>query len=272
MRAPKTGTFRAAWRHRRWRALLAGYTVSSIGDFIYFVAIVVYLIDETGSAGWVAASFIARLAAATACGPVGGVLADRFDRRRLMVGLDLARAVGMVGVTVIAVGGGPPVVALVLVTVTTGLGVAYRPAAVTATPQLVTEDDLAAANAAEATVYQLAWFIGPAIGGAIIAVADTSLAFGINAATFVISALLTLGVGDIGRGSPERTDERPPSMLTSIVEGAAAIRDEPGLAPLMVLTVAVYFSFGIEQVVQVLVVSDRLGWGASGIGALNAGL
>src|SRR4051794_6256952 len=60
---PEPGTFRGAWRHRRWRALLAGYTVSNIGDFISFVAIVVYLIDETGSAGWVAASFIVRMVA-----------------------------------------------------------------------------------------------------------------------------------------------------------------------------------------------------------------
>ncbi len=127
--------------------------MSSIGDFIYAVTIVVYLIEETDSAGWVAASFITRMAVYSACGPIGGVLADRFDRRRLMMTLDIARAALMLAVLAVVAADGPPLATLALVTVAAALGTIYRPAAVSATPLLVPEDDLAAANAAEATVY-----------------------------------------------------------------------------------------------------------------------
>ncbi|NMD23129.1 MAG: MFS transporter, partial [Actinobacteria bacterium] len=56
----KAGGFRGAWRHRRWRWLLGSYAVSMTGDFLYAVALVVLLIDDTGSAGWVAAAAVLR--------------------------------------------------------------------------------------------------------------------------------------------------------------------------------------------------------------------
>ena len=71
------GTFRGAWRHRRWRWLLASYAVSMTGDFLYFVALVVVLYDATGSAGWVAVSAVARMLGYVFLSPFGGVVADR---------------------------------------------------------------------------------------------------------------------------------------------------------------------------------------------------
>ena len=97
-----TGTFRGAWRHRRWRWLLASYAVSTTGDFLYFVALIVLLYDATGSAGWVAASAVARMLAYVFLSPFGGVVADRFDRLRLLVWLDVARAGVMVVLAVVA--------------------------------------------------------------------------------------------------------------------------------------------------------------------------
>ena len=144
----KPGTFRSAWRHRRWRRFLGAVAVSGTGDLLYSVALVVYLIEETDSAGWVAAALIARIATYTLLGAVGGVIADRFDRRRLMVALDVSRAVLMVAVGFVIMAGVPPAVVLVLVVVSSVLTTPYGPASVTATPLLVPEDDLAAANAA----------------------------------------------------------------------------------------------------------------------------
>ena len=66
----KAGGFRSAWQHRRWRRFLVSTAVSGTGDFLYSVALVVYLIEETGSAGWVAAAVIARMVAYTVLGAV----------------------------------------------------------------------------------------------------------------------------------------------------------------------------------------------------------
>ena len=269
--APKAGTFRSAWRNRRWRAFIAGTSISAAGDFVYLVALVVYLIDETGSVGWVAAAATARMATSMLLGPIGGAIADRFDRRRLMVLLDLARAAVMVVVALVIAIGVHPLVVVVLVVVAAALTTPYRPAAVAATPLLVPESDLAAANAAEATVGQLAWFIGPAVGAALASWAGPEPAFVVNGATFAVSALLVGRIGDIGRGTPSdrRRTGRPGSPARSS-RASTAIRASDGLAAMTVLLVAVMFAYGIENVVQVLVVQDRLGWDAGGVGVLSA--
>jgi len=244
--------------------------VSSTGDFLYAVAMVVYLIEETGSAGWVAASVIARIATYTLLGPIGGVIADRFDRRRLMVALDISRTVVMLLVGIGIVAGVHPAVVIGLVLVSAALTTPYRPAGVAATPLLVAEDDLAAANAAEASVAQLAWFLGPALGAAIVAISGVEAAFFANAATFAISAVLVRGIGDIGTGSRGGEDGGSEGVLQQLGEGARALREVQGLAALTMLLVAVLFAYGIEQVVQVLVVRDRLDMGAGGVGVLTA--
>ena len=245
--------------------------VSGTGDLLYSVALIVYLIEETDSAGWVAAALIARIATYTLLGAVGGVIADRFNRRRLMVTLDLSRAVLMVAVGFVIMAGAPPIVVLVLVVASTALTTPYGPAGVAATPLLVPEDDLAAANAAQASIAQLAWFLGPALGAAIVAISGPSVAFFANGATFGISALLVAGIGDVGTGRRGADDDDPSDgMVRQFTEGARALRELPGLSTMTLLLIAVLFAYGIEQVVQVLVVRDRLGMDAGGVGVLAA--
>ena len=193
-----TGTFRGAWRHRRWRWLLASYAVSTTGDFLYFVALIVLLYDATGSAGWVAASAVARMLAYVFLSPFGGVVADRFDRLRLLVWLDVARAGVMVVLAVVAWTDGSPALAIVLAVACTVGTVPYRPATVAATPTLVGEDDLAAANALESVVAQVSYFAGPALGALVVALTDPGTAFMANAATFLLSAALVLKAGPMG--------------------------------------------------------------------------
>ena len=266
------GTFRSAWRHRAWRRLLVSIAVATTGEFLSTVALVVFLVDRTGSAGWVAASFIARMAAFTLLGPIGGVIADRVDRRRLMVVLNLARAGVMVVAAVLVAADGSPAVVIALAAVVAALTTPYRPAGVAATPVLVPIDDLAAANAAEASVMQLAWFAGPALGAAVVAISGTAAAFAVNAATFALSAALVAGVGAVGGGRRAGTTATLDHgrVLAQLVGGFQALGRLPGLAVMTVFSVGVLLAYGIEQVVHVLVAEDRLGLGANGVGILNA--
>jgi len=267
---PMVGTFRSAWRHRRWRRFIAATAVSSTGDLLYSVALVAFLIESTGSAGWVAGAFIARMIAWTVFGPLGGVIADRFERRKLMFVLDITRAVVMTTIALVVAADGPPVLVIALVVTSSSLSTPYRPAAVAATPLLVPEDDLAAANAAEASVSQLAWFVGPALGAAVVALSGPSLAFGVNAATFAFSAVLVAGLGNVGTGEQVTDHEPRVGMATQMLEGARAIRTTPGLVAMTFLLLAVLFAAGVESVVQVVVATERLGMGADGVGVLTA--
>lgn len=280
---PAAGTFRGAWRHRRWRRLLASYSVSLTGDLLYSVALVVLLAETTDSpATWVAASVVARMVAYIVLAPIGGVLADRYDRRRLMVGLDLARVGVMTALAAVAWAGGPPILAVALTVANSAFTAPFRPAAVAATPNLVGEDDLVAANAAESVIAQISYFAGPALGALVVAVSNAGVGFLVNAATYAVSAALLAGVGDIGggvrSGAGAGADDDDSGaggsqgMLAGLGEGVAALRRVQGLAALTGFTSAAVFLFGYEQVVHVLVADERLHMGAAGVGVLAAAL
>lgn len=281
----KAGGFRGAWRHRRWRWLLGSYAVSMTGDFLYAVALVVLLIDDTGSAGWVAAAAVLRILAYVVLSPFGGVVADRYDRRRLMMTLDIGRFVVMLAVAIVIWAGGHVAVVIVLTVMNSVLTVPYRAAAVAATPHVVAEDDLAAANAAESVIAQFAFFVGPALGALVVAATDPGFAFLVNALTFLLSAGLLVRAGALGGGRAntaagaadeagfeEEISEEASSMWADVVDGGREVRRSPGLLALMVLTSALLFQVGAENVLHVLIAKDVLGKGADWVGVMAAAM
>jgi MFS family permease len=254
--------------------LLASFAVSSIGDFFYFIAIIVFLIESTGSPSWLAAAAVARLLAYALFGTLGGVIAERYDRRRLMVMLDVTRAVVMVILAVVVWKHGPPALVVGLTVLNSMASTPYRPALIAATPALVPEDDLSAANAAEGIVGQLAYFIGPAIGGLVVATAGAGTAFMVNALTFVVSAVLLARIGQVGGGDHARASEagERASARRQIADGLRTVRAQPGIAALIAFSGTVVFLYGFEQVVHVLVATNRLGMSASGVGVLGGAI
>jgi hypothetical protein len=148
-------------------------------------------------------------------GAYGGVLAERFERVRLMVGLDWVCAALMCALTVVAALEGPPALAIGLAGLTSLCGIAYEPAVAAITPETVPETDLAAANTLRNTVDNVAIVAGPAIGAALLFAGPPSVAFAVNALSFVWSALVVSpdvgpqpsGGRDGGRaGRPTATD------------------------------------------------------------------
>src|ERR1700720_3635119 len=92
----KPGTIRAALRYPAFRWLLGGLAVSQLGDWMYNLALVALVYERTHSALWAGVTTAARVVPAVALGPLGGVLADRYDRRLIMLACDLTRMVLMV--------------------------------------------------------------------------------------------------------------------------------------------------------------------------------
>lgn len=279
---PRAGTFRGAWRHKRWRWMFAGYGVSLTGDFVYSVALVVYVLDRTGSAAWVSAAAVARLAPYLVLGPVGGVIADRVDRRKVLVVFDIVRAVLLGAMAAVAALDGPVIAVLVLAALAAAASVPYRAAGVAATPHLVGEEDLAAANAAESIVSQASWFVGPAIGAAVVALFGVGWALVLDAATFVAAAAMVARTGDLGGGTggtgnggdggSDDAEEETESVWAGINAGVAVIRGDAGLAALTVFVCVLMAGFGMEQVLHVLVAVDRLHLDAEWVGAMGAAI
>jgi nitrate/nitrite transporter NarK len=116
---------------------MAAFTGSAIGSWAYNVALAVWIFDETGSAGWVGVSTVGRFLPALLFSAYGGVLADRFERVKLMVVLDTASAVVMAVLAVETALHAPVVLAIVTAGLTSTISTVYEPATAAMTPQLV---------------------------------------------------------------------------------------------------------------------------------------
>src|SRR3981189_3011832 len=88
--------------NRPLRRLLAALAVSQVGDWLYNLALLAFVYDRTQSVTWTAGAKAARVLPVVLLGPFGGVLADRYDRRQLMIASDVVRVATMVLLAVVA--------------------------------------------------------------------------------------------------------------------------------------------------------------------------
>src|SRR5258705_3311921 len=97
--------------NRPLRRLLAALAVSQVGDWLYNLALLAFVYDRTHSVTWTAVTTAARVLPIVLLGPFGGILADRYDRRRLMIASDVLRVSTMALLALVAVAGLPRPVA-----------------------------------------------------------------------------------------------------------------------------------------------------------------
>jgi MFS family permease len=183
----------------RFLRLWIGQGTSFLGDAVSMVALVVLVVQVTGSASAVGGALIARLLP-TLASPLAGVLADRLDRRLVLVASDLARAslvVGLIFATNLAT-----IYVLVFL-----LGLArtlFNPTVRAAFPSVVGGGDLTRANALIGGTFSVSETAGPALGGLLVATVGVDAAFVLDAGTYLISAAM---FSLISLPRPEREEE-----------------------------------------------------------------
>jgi MFS family permease len=271
--AAKQSPIKALAANRDFRIVIGGLAVSRAGDWLYNVGLAVYIFERTGSAAWVAAASILRLVPYVILAPFGGLLAERLDRRRLMIGCDLVRAALMGGLAVSAALGGPAALAVAIAFVSTAAGTPYLPAVGAMTPQLVSERDLAAANAMVETVDNVAIIVGPAIGGVLLAAGSPSIAFAVNGGSFLCAAfamtLLRTRTAP-SRRAVEHDEPRRWAAFRDVAAGLRTLLDSRAASILVGFIAAGAFVYGAETVLLVLLSEQQLGTGAQGYGYLLA--
>jgi MFS family permease len=265
------GTMRGALRSRSFRRLLVALAVSQAGDWLYNVALLAFVYERTHSAGWLAATTAARVVPIVVLGPLGGVIADRFDRRRVMVTSDVVRAALMLGLAAVALAGLPVVLAPALAGLATAAAAPYLPSTAATTPRLVPDEDLPSANALRSAVGMGAIAAGPVVGAVVLLVGPPSTAFLINAATFALSALAVLSIprGPVFAAPP--TVGARSGVVAGVVHGARALRGHPVAVRLVGADVVCSVVYGM-QTVLLLLLSRHLGFGAAGYGYVLAAL
>jgi MFS family permease len=269
-----SGTIRAALRYPDFRWLVSGLAVSQIGDWLYNLTLVVLVYQRTHSALWAGVTTAARVVPVVVLGPLGGVLADRFDRRRVMIICDLARMGLMVLLAGVATFRLPVVLAPVIAAAATAWTAPFVSCVAAVTPRVVDDADLPGANAARSAVTGAGIVLGPALGGVLLLLGSAASAFALNALTFGLSALAVLAIRADGDRSPfrvRRAAERPDGLLREVAQGAAALRAHPAALRLVGADIMCSVLYG-AQTVLLLLVSRQVGLGAQGYGYMFAAL
>jgi MFS family permease len=262
---------------RRLNLALAG---SMVGDWAYMTAVAVWAYD-VGGASAVGIWSTVRLALMAVVAPFGSAMADRMSRKTLMVVCDLARTVLVLAAAAVVEWDGPVALVFVLATLAPLFGTAFRPAQLALTPSLVDDpQQLTAANGVSSTLESLAFFVGPAIAGFLLAVADVATVFALNAGTFLWSALLVAGIR-VAAPAPVALADRdePPEpaapetgFLSEAMEGFRVVWRTADLRLVFVIYSAQTVVAGASYVFAVAIAFDLTGLGAAGLGWLESTL
>ena len=244
-----------------FRLLFLATLGSSLGTLLATVALVVDVKDRTNSGSWVSVLMIAEFLPAVIVGLFLGPLLDRISRRGLMIVSDLVRA-GVFCTLPFAQGPGQIVALAAIAGLATGF---FRPAVYAGLPNLVEEQGLTRANSLIQTSENVSWTVAPIIGGALVAAAGPDLAYWLNGASFIVSALLLLrlpahklqGVIGLSRGH-----------LRDLQEGFARVLHTRSLLTVLVVWTIVLGAIASTQTAQVFLAKDSFDAGDFGYGLI----
>ncbi|MFL5800324.1 MAG: MFS transporter [Roseiflexaceae bacterium] len=274
-------------RQRNFALLWTGGLISMLGDWLLFVALPFYIYDLTGSALATGGMFVAQSLPIVLFGSLGGVFADRWDRRRTMIAADMLRAALLL--LLLAVRSPDWLWAIYLVVfVESSIGQFFNPAKNALIPHLVDEQHLMPANALNSLGTELTRLIGAPLGGALTALLGLGSVVVLDSASFLLSALLIALVAvpsarrDHAASGPAVA---PRSVLASVwsdlVAGLRLVVRERWLVGLFLAMGAVMLGQGITNALMVPFTNQVLhgdaqtfGWlvTVQGVGGLVGGL
>jgi len=180
-------------RNADFRLLFGASVVSLLGDWFAFVAVSGLVRDLTGSDGAAAVVYAASVLPVFLASPFAGVVADRVDRKRMMIGVDVARVVPALGLLAAAASGRAWLAVLCVVAIAV-LSAFFEPVVSAVLPNLVDDGDLSLAQATMGAVWGTMLFVGAAVGGLVAQTLGRDATFGVNAATFLVSAALLVRI------------------------------------------------------------------------------
>ncbi|HMJ01087.1 MAG TPA: MFS transporter [Gaiellaceae bacterium] len=242
-----------------------GFAITAYWAFI--IALSVYAYDEGGAAA-VGLVGLVRVLPAFVAAPFAGMLGDRYRRERVMFVLSLGRAVSM-GATAAAIFAGSPIWLVYTLAGAVALSASMvRPMQSALLPQLArTPEELTAANLVVTTIESSGIFLGPAIGGLLLAATNTETVFAAAAGSFALAALLVAGIKV--EGLPER-ELREGGFFREFFAGFGAIGGDRNLRLIIGLYGAQTLIAGALNVLLVVAALELLNLGEAGVGFLNS--
>jgi MFS family permease len=256
----------ALHRNRNFVLLAVGQGVSRMGDGLYAAALIWTAWELTLTPGQVGLVALAAGLPTFVAGVVGSSYADRYDRRRLMIGSDVSRAVLLVPILLLLHTGRLDAVSLALLAAIVGIaGGPFAPARNALVPAVVGQESLLQANALLQVSFRSAYFVGPLLFAPAQALVGLTGVFTLDIVTFVCSAL-TLA---LMRLQPMRWERARPGLIADLREGLDVLRAAPDVAVVIAtFTLAILAASGFLTVGVATLVGTKLDAGGGAYGLL----
>jgi MFS family permease len=212
-------------RRRDFAVVWTAALVSNIGSWLQTVAVGILVTELTHQARWTGLVAAAAFVPVGVLSPVGGAIADRVDRKRLLLGTTVGETVAAALLAVlVGTGHATPLGVTALVFAGGCMAALGFPAYQAILPDLVDRDDLLGASSLSMAQFNLGRVVGPALAGAVLVIGSYTWAFALNAVSYgaVVAALFTL------RLSPPAPSDEPPGLRARIVAGIRGARAEAG--------------------------------------------
>jgi len=264
-------SYRRVFANPALARLMIGEFVSSIGDWLYLVALLVVVYKSGASPVVLGIVGAARIVPYILLSVPAGIVADRYDRRLILIVTDLARGVIMLALTALTLVEGPIIAVVALSLLAACFSAFFSPAIGSLIPSLVADErELGPANAAWSSLDNLAFIIGPAVAAILMLAGSIPLAFFLNAVTFVIiAAVLWRLPKDRGRAPAAHAASTEASTIGFRESVRPVIRSLSGLG---VINLFDGFVSGGLAVLTVVIAVEVLGAGDAGTGWLNAAI
>ena len=251
--------------NRDFRVLWTGMAISLLGDGIYLVAIAWQVFELSNTPAALGLVGVATMLPTVALVLLGGVITDRFERRRVLIAADLIRGAAVTGIGLLAISGHLQLWHVFALVACFGVGDAlFGPAFRSLVPELVPADQLVQANALEQMARPAVRLVGPAIGGFVVHFLGAGTAFLFDAGSFgcSIGALLLLTPRPFRR-ERERSGS---SVAADLVEGFGFVRTQAWLWGTLALVLVVNMLGGVLFVLVPYMVKNKLDASAAGLG------
>ncbi len=254
------GSMGAALSHQAFRRVFAGTFSSNVGTWMQNVILIELAYDLTDSSTFIGIILFAQLGPMLLLSPIGGAIADRVNRRVLMIVIAAVQGILSAVLAIVATQDQPSQVLLVIVVAGIGIGAALNaPAANAILPELAGRRDLQGAVALNSAAMNASRVVGPILGGAAAAVGGAPFVFAVNAATygFVILAVGTAKADFSAKG------ERSESPFKQMLGGMREARSDRVVGGVL-LTIAIYSVFCLVFIYQMPRIADQqfglVGW------------
>jgi MFS family permease len=263
-------SFHAVFANPQLRKLQLAFAGSVTGEWGFLVALAVYANDHGGATA-VSAVLVIRWVASALTAPWLAYFADRYPRERVMLVADLSRVAAMAGMAAAAFTGASPVTVYVLAGFMAVASKTFRPAQAALLPALAeSPEELTAANATSTAIESLGTFVGPALGGLLLAATSVGWVFVADALTLVWSAIFVVQLHSRFEAPPVKPERR--STFREAVAGFSTLWAQREARVIVFLYFCQTIVAGALRVLIVVTALDLLDIGNSGLGFLNAAM